>query len=203
MNEFLLVAIGVLVASVVNLFHDNNSQKEKMMRDIRYTEQKLKEILEEMAAYLSDQPTGRDVWKDLRQLEEELEDFLKEAYEYQENAYHSSSEYYSEYFEMRMNQCNVLHNLHYKIEKIRTIPKQAAVIADYIRYLTDFVTELNVPTLQLEKLSGIFESMKKEPLPESREEFENRAMLYHILMDLEEFLITKRRFVNREAKKGS
>ena len=91
-----------------------------------------------------------------------------------------------------------------KVQKaIEQYPRQAAVIADYIRYLTDFVTELNVPTLQLEKLSGIFESMKKEPLPESREEFENRAMLYHILMDLEEFLITKRRFVNREAKKGS
>ena len=37
--------------------------------------------------------------------------------------------------------------------------------------------------------------MKREPLPLSREEFESRAMLYHILMDLEEFLIFKKRFV--------
>ena len=28
------------------------------------------------------------------------------------------------------------------------------------------------------------------------EEFESRAMLYHILMDLEEFLVFKRRFVD-------
>ncbi len=37
--------------------------------------------------------------------------------------------------------------------------------------------------------------MKKEELPKSREEFENRAILYHILMDMEEFLVYKQRFV--------
>ena len=37
--------------------------------------------------------------------------------------------------------------------------------------------------------------MEKEELPESREEFESRALLYHILMDLEEFLKYKRAFV--------
>lgn len=55
--------------------------------------------------------------------------------------------------------------------------------------------EHNVPTNQIEKLHGIFEEMKTEPLPQSREEFENRAILYHILMDLEEFLVFKKRFV--------
>ena len=37
--------------------------------------------------------------------------------------------------------------------------------------------------------------MKQQPLPVTREEFESRAILYHILMDLEEFLIAKKRFV--------
>ena len=37
--------------------------------------------------------------------------------------------------------------------------------------------------------------MKKEGLPVNREEFESRAVLYHILMDLEEFLVFKQRFV--------
>ena len=57
------------------------------------------------------------------------------------------------------------------------------------------MVERNVPQAQIEKLEGIFEVMKREPLPLSREEFESRAMLYHILMDLEEFLIFKKRFV--------
>ena len=47
---------------------------------------------------------------------------------------------------------------------------------------------------QLEKLGQVFEQMKREPLPVTREEFENRAILYHVLMDLEEFLFVKQRF---------
>ena len=37
--------------------------------------------------------------------------------------------------------------------------------------------------------------MKQEELPESWELFEGKAKIYHILMDLEEFLICKKRFV--------
>ena len=99
------------------------------------------------------------------------------------------------YFEMRSDQCHVLHNLHYEVKKIRYIPKQAKVISKYIRYLSDYVVERNIPSAQMEKLEGIFEEMKKEELPKSREEFENRAILYHILMDIEDFLKYKQRFV--------
>lgn len=59
-----------------------------------------------------------------------------------------------------------------------------------------YVIEINQPEKQLARLQEIFAEMKAEPLPESREEFENRAVLYHILMDLEEFLIFKKRFVS-------
>ena len=79
-----------------------------------------------------------------------------------------------------------------------TIPAQAKVVVEYIRYLNQYVTELNDPIPQLKFLEEIFQRMKQEPLPVSREEFENRAVLYHILMDLEEFLIFKKRFVYKE-----
>ena len=97
---------------------------------------------------------------------------------------------------MRMKQLNILHNLHYEIKKIRKMPKQALIIADYIMYMAEYVIEVNCPEKQLEQLEKLFAEMKNEPLPETREEFESRAMLYHILMDLEEFLVYKKRFVN-------
>ena len=37
--------------------------------------------------------------------------------------------------------------------------------------------------------------MQYQSLPKDRQEFENRAILYHILMDIEEFLLLKKRFV--------
>ena len=38
--------------------------------------------------------------------------------------------------------------------------------------------------------------LKSQELPRSEEEFENRAMLYHILMDIEDFLGFKADFVS-------
>lgn len=47
----------------------------------------------------------------------------------------------------------------------------------------------------MEILSEIFAVMKREPMPETREEFESRALLYHILMDLEDVLNAKEQFI--------
>lgn len=195
-NEFLLVFLGVSIAIILNLFHDTHSQKRYLIRNMRWTEQQLQAILREMASYLFCREMGRNVWEDLRNLETKLHAFIRDAYEYQNNTFQSHPGYYIDYFEMRMKQCDVLHNLHYEMKKIRTMPRQAEIIAEYILYLTDYVTEMNVPKLQLEKLHQIFCDMEKETLPVTREEFESRAMLYHILMDLEEFLVYKKRFVN-------
>ena len=62
--------------------------------------------------------------------------------------------------------------------------------------MADYVVEMNIPDQQIEKLEEISEQMKQEELPKTREEFEGRALLYHILMDLEEFLVYKKRFVS-------
>ena len=58
------------------------------------------------------------------------------------------------------------------------------------------VKEHTVPTAQLDELHELFAIIRNNSLPKTREEFESRAMLYHILMDLEEFLVFKRRFVD-------
>ena len=80
------------------------------------------------------------------------------------------------------------------------MPLQAEIVAEYIRYMNQHVTELNEPSLQLRCLDTIFLQMKEQPLPVSRSEFESRAVLYHILMDLEEFLQEKQRFLEKEGK---
>lgn len=195
LNEFLIVLIGVSIAIVLNLFYDYQGQRREIIKSMRYTEKSLQKILEEMASYLSDKEMHRNVWDDICGLEVQLEEFTRDAYEYQDNTFQSHPGYYIDYFEMRMKQLGVLHNLHYEMKKIRTMPKQAEIIAEYILYLKEYVVEVNVPTLQMERLSQIFRDMEKEKLPVTREEFESRAMLYHILMDLEEFLTFKKRFV--------
>ena len=54
----------------------------------------------------------------------------------------------------------------------------------------------NRPKAQMERLHKMIESMEQQPLPESREELVSCALLYHILMDIGEFLQFKEQFVN-------
>ena len=104
---------------------------------------------------------------------------------------------YVDYFEMRSFQCETLHLLHYKIRKIRTMPDEAKELADFIEYLIPHLRETNDPSAQLLVLRDLLEAQKKHALPQTRNEFENRAILYHVLCDLEDFLLRKKQFVDR------
>lgn len=194
-NEFLLVCIGISVAVLLNLFYDYRNQKNQLILGMRRTENDLQQILREIADYLFNRDIGRNVWEDIIELEGNLQEYISDAYEYQNNTFYSHPGYYIDYFEMRMKQLNILHNLHYEIKKMRNMPSQAQIVAEYILYMAEYVVEFNSPEIQLERLEELFENMKKQPLPKTREEFESRAVLYHVLMDLEEFLTTKKRFV--------
>ena len=194
-NEFWLVMIGIIIAIILNLFNLTLTHKRQIMANIRYTEKQLRMIMEELAGYLSGQEMSQSVWDDICDLEKQIEEFINDADEYRQNTFRSHPEYYMNYFEMRNEQCRILNNLHYEMKKIRSMPKQAEVVSEYLKYLMDYVTETNIPDPQIEKLKGIFADMRKEELPETVEEFENRAMLYHILMDIEDFLFYNERFV--------
>lgn len=195
-NEGLLVIIGITLAIILNLFNDNKHSKKKLISHMRYVEGNLQMLLKKLANYLNKQEMPQSIWDEIIGLEKSIREYIKDAHEYQDNTFSSHPQYYIDYFEMRLQQCIVLHNLHYEMKQIRNTTIQAEVIADYILYMSDYVVEINPPTKQLERLNEIFEGMKYEPLPESREEFESRAILYHILMDLEDFLIFKKRFVD-------
>lgn len=196
-NEFLLVMIGIIIAVFLNLFHANLTHKKQIISNMRYTENKLQMIMKELAAYLAREEMSRNVWEDICELDGQIQKFIKDAEEYQDNTFQSHPEYYINYFEMRHEQCRILDDLHYEMKKIRSMPKQAKVIAEYILYLTEFVIEIHDPVHQMERLKEIFRDMKSEELPGTAEEFESRAMLYHILMNIEDFLACKARFVQK------
>jgi len=197
-NEFMLVFIGITIAIVLNLFHLNRSYKKDLIKNMRYTEEKLQLILRELAAYLhkEEEPGTISVWDEISDLEQKLQVFAGEAYEYQGNTFSKHHEYYIDYFEMRHQQLGLLHSLHHEVDRLRTQPEQANIIAEYMFYLKDYVVEVNAPDEQIARLKELLEGFRVQPLPKDRDEFESRAILYHILMDIEDFLLFKKRFVD-------
>ena len=194
-NELMLVMIGISVALLLNLFHIYNTHESGIVKAMRHTESEMKKILVEIAGYLRRQEMGAHVWHDIKALESKLDGFLDLAHEHQNNTFVTHPEYYINYFNLRMQQCGILHNLHSEMRRLRMLPKQAEVIAEYIELLAEHIHEMLDPKELIEQLQSLLDDMKIQPLPQSRDEFESRALLYHVIMDLEDFLRFKQRFI--------
>ena len=195
LNEFMLLVIGIIIAVLLNLIHINNAHENGIIRRMRKVEAAMKQVLWEVAEYLLQRETDHEVWEDLSELEAQLKEYIELSCEYHKNTFHSYQDYYIAYFEMRLQQCGALQNLRGEMVRMRSMPKQAEIVAKYILEITEYLTEMNDPQTQLRDLHKLLDDLRKEPLPISHEEFESRAELYHVLMDLEEFLLYKKRFV--------
>ena len=192
LSELFLVLIGTGVAMALNW--KMPSSLKVIRQDMKRIEDAMQQVLREISGYLADSQSGELVWLDLDMLETDIHKGLKRAHEQAHNTMAEEDLYYVGYMEMRLQQCVMLQTLRERVWKIREMPRQAEPVSRYLDYVADYVHEETVPGEQLEKLGQVFEQMKREPLPVTREELENRAILYHVLMDLEEFLFVKQRF---------
>ena len=149
-----------------------------------------------MADYLRKQPLKHSVWDDINQLEAKIKSCIEDAYEYNNNSFSKHPEYYIDYFEMRLLQIDELHSLHYEMRKMQSMPEQAEIIAGFMDFVSESIGKMLVLDAQLKRLYDILDHIKTQELPKTRQEFESRAILYHVLMDMEDFLLIKKRFVD-------
>lgn len=194
-SELAVIAIGTALALLMNWHMPSNL---KILReDIRKAEDDMQQVLQELACYLEGKLDGAHIWLDLDQLEQSIHRGLDRAHEHAHNTLSEEDHYHIEYMEMRLQQCALLQAIRHRVWKIDGMPEQAKIISDYLRYLAPYVHEKNIPDRQSADLQQVFDQMKQQPLPESRDEFESRAILYHVLLDLEDFLFVKKRFADQ------
>ena len=82
------------------------------------------------------------------------------------------------------------------MRKMQSMPEQAEIIAGFVDFVSESIGKMLVLDAQLERLYDILDHIKTQELPKTRQEFESRAILYHVLMDMEDFLLIKKRFVD-------
>lgn len=202
-NEFYIVLIGIVFAVVFNALRNTKSQRNQLQDCIEDVQYRMKEVLGGIADYLASEGSLNQVWGQINELQDVLDTYIQKAADYEGNSFQTDSHYYLHYFEMRISQCDILESLHDKLRKMRYMPEQSIIIVEFILYLYKFITEDNHPEIQLKYVEELFAHMKEhEPLPKTREEFETRSVLHHILMDFEEFLLVKKRFVEGNCTKG-
>ena len=200
-NELGLLVTGAGIGVLLNLYIPGKERVIRMSQ--RQIEGRMKEILWKMAKQLtaadqersnmpSDQPplTSR-----LTELDETLKQGEKSAYEDMENKLLSDTRYYLRYMNMRRTQAFVLGRIEAEMSHLKELPSQARPIAELMERISVSFHEYNNAVELLASLDRVTCSMREQPLPESREEFESRAVLFQILLELEQFLEIKKKFV--------
>ncbi len=189
LNEISILIIGMGIGIILNLAMPRNIariRKEQML-----LEEEMKKHLRSMEGILR-----KEVQEiDFTALEHFVERLLKSAYEEADNRLLSDTRYLVSYLEMRKLQVGVLKDITVNLLQIEAIPVQAEPIAEYIEHIAASFHEKNNVTGLLTILEQLKEHFRQEPLPSTREEFENRAMLYQVMKELEYFLIIKRNFI--------
>lgn len=193
LNELLLLLIGTACGILMNLYMPGNSARIRQAQ--ARSEQIFRETFHRIAQDIVMDKQLACTFFDLSPLDLILEKLEKEAWENRGNTLLSDEQYFVKYVEMRKHQKAVVEKLCQNIRLLHGVPSQAHTISRFIRDISVKFHESNNTKELMQQLSCIQTSMQKEPLPSTRAEFENRAVLYRILYDLEELITIKKRFI--------
>lgn len=195
LNEFLILVIGAGVGILLNMFMPDS--RAKLVEYQRTVDDKMIHILKRMALYMERDNKSDYTGECFDELDKMLINLKKEALYYMNNHFLGENDYYYEYMQMRARQCSILKRVYSDIVRLTTTPQQVRALADFVEKIANEFGEENDVQGLLEELEALKESYTISELPKSREEFENRAMLYHIMEDLKVFLQIKREFFNK------
>ncbi len=205
-NESIILFIGILVGIILNLYMPDNTGAVKA--DMRQIEEDIRSILGMLSEIISRENTAKNqaagfestesglLDKSFQELDSHLKAAIARAYNNMNNTLLSDTRYYIQYFTMRRSQTGILLHIREQIRLLTSVPKQADSIALFLKKIREQFHEYNNAERLLQELEQIRNGYRSEPNPVTREEFENRAVLYLILYDLENFLNIKNNFVS-------
>lgn len=192
MNEAALFSLGAGTGVILNIFMPSRIGKIRRMQ--AETDEYIRTIIKRMSVYIlrddREDYTG-SCFDDTDRL---LEALRKEAVRYIGNSYVSEKDYFYKYVNMRIEQCIVLKRIFTDIKRLGSITVYAKPISEFLLKMSEEFSEINDSVELLEALDKLFLHYSSEKLPQNREEFENRALLYHILCDLKLFVSIKAKF---------
>ncbi len=170
------------------------SIEKEIKEDQVYIEEHMKEILIQMSIALRKLSVSLREDELFNNLEKRLIKAKKRAYINLNNYFLLDVSYYLAYMEMRMQQFETLKRMRQHFNKFFMTYEQTEMIADFTKKVADSLHEENTGEGLILDLENLRESFKKMNLPNTREEFENRALLFQFLNDIEQFLIIKNEF---------
>lgn len=198
-NEALLFAVGAGLGILVNLHL--RSRREQFTEFSDRVDGQIKEILGDMALWLVQEDKsgyGEYGFELLNKALQQAEDCAVANYG---NAPFSRDTYELDYVRMRQQQAVILRAVYDNIRGITYLPRQAEQVAELLRQIRQEYHRYNNVEGLLARMGELLADMQTQPLPQSREEFEARAVLFYILKQMEELLEVKKHFIRARQSK--
>lgn len=199
LNETLIFLIGVSLGILVNLHLRKNSDYIKLM-EIE-TDEQIKSILYRMSQRIVNNNLDNYTGECFKNLDISMQKAKNIAHENFMNQFSNKDTTDIDYINMREKQLHVLYSIYERVSVIHTKPISAQHISQFLEEVSIAYNKDNVVDGLLEKFYTLHAELKESPLPIERSEFEDRAELYVMMRDIEEFLMIKKEFIkNSELK---
>lgn len=195
LNEFLLMLIGVGFALLFNLYMPDlqkHLQEDQLVIDVQF-----KRLLEKMAQNIN-RPQQHDLLAVCNNLLDYIREAQKKAEIHSANQWVGENDYFEEYFTMRRAQLRLLNDLIALLDTIAVEDDFVMAIRELIQETAATFGEANDGQALLQRILAVYESYRLSPLPQSREEFENRARLFQFLQTFTNFIEIKAEFANEK-----
>lgn len=191
-NEVQLTIIGIGVAMLFNLY--SSSLDDEFDKNKARIEDCYRAILSDMAVSLVTQTVPIYEKKILLEVEGLVNKSKLIAQAINNNNLFSINNYYVSYIEMRIIQLEVIKRMKRHFSRFYMTFEQTKILSEFTNNVAMNLHEDNDCLELLERLNLLRKDYKNMELPKNREEFENRALLFQFLNDLEDFLNAKREF---------
>lgn len=188
-NEALLFLIGTGIGVLVNLHL--RADEETMRRRMNTVD----ELMRAAMHAISRAPEGlADAEKLLDALNRELTAAEQLAVDNADNTLGDAPLYPVRYVQMRANQRKILAQIASAMADVAADTPQCAEVCGFIARAAEEYSRENDVSALLWAAKAVMADMRTQALPVSRGEFESRAVLYYVLLRVEDFLLLKRQF---------
>lgn len=189
LNEAGIFAIGTGIGVIINMYIPTNIHK------IYEVQKKLQEevsvVLIDIADIIVNPKKENEYSRDLYTLNSLIDRSISETYDNINNTLLNDTKFFLEHMDIIKSQRDILESLYGYVSQLNSTPPQAHILSAFIHKIGYTKFEAETGNLLLEESDRLLSSMKNQPLPVNRIEFENRAILFLCLTKLKQFLINR------------
>lgn len=196
-NQLYLIIIGIGTGFLINLYMPSLDKKLDELKEA--VEQRFLLMFQQFSKMIKGEES---TW--LREEIAELKNLFEKATELvtrdKENRMYGNKRTYSEYFQMRKYQFEILQEILALLDKLPSKPEVNIEIALFMEELGEAVHTEDTAVFYLEGLQELKESFKQIDLPKSYQDFKTKAVVFQLLQEMERYLSVKRNLMQPEEK---